>query len=131
MTIGAKFAPPVWRDRGTPVQSVIAELGASTTIACMKSFIESLTLGSGAVLVGVASAGVTWLLCWLCPRPLRWLWIVLVPLTLSCSLYWSPVWWFGADAASFGAWALLVIVPWFLCGSFFSSLVAFVGFRKR
>jgi hypothetical protein len=97
----------------------------------MKSFIESLSFGSGAILVGAASAGVTWLLCWLFPRPLRWLWVVIVPLTLSCCLYWSPVWWFGADSSSFGAWAFLIIVPWFLSGAFFSSLVAFLVFQKR
>jgi hypothetical protein len=58
----------------------------------MKALVESLSLGSGAVLVAIFSAGMVWLLCSVCPESLHKVWVVIVPLALAYCLYWSPTW---------------------------------------
>ena len=58
----------------------------------MKALVESLSLGSGAVLVALLSAGIVWLLCFVFPESLRKVWVVIVPFALAYCLYWSPVW---------------------------------------
>jgi hypothetical protein len=63
--------------------------------------------------------------------PLRWLLALSVPLVISYSLYWSPVW-LGADSSEYSAWAPLFIVPWYIAGAAMSSLVIYlVDWRQR
>src|SRR5579863_644549 len=89
---------------------------AEIVLAQMKTLVESLSIGSGAILIAVLSVGVVWLLCSVLPVALRWLWVVIVPFILSYSLYWLPVW-LGADPSEFSAWEIVVIAPWFLSGA--------------
>lgn len=96
----------------------------------MKEALESLSLGSGSVLVAVLSVGVVWLLCAISPVSFRWIWVVLVPFTLAYCLYWSPVWLGSDDIAQFGAWAGLAVGTWFLSGVIPSGLLVLV-LQKR
>jgi hypothetical protein len=95
----------------------------------MKSFVESLSIGSGAILILVLSVGVVWLLCSALPPVLRPLWVVIVPFILAYSLYWLPVW-LGADPSEYGPWAVLCVGTWFLAGAVPSSLLVLI-LRKR
>lgn len=95
----------------------------------MKTFVESLSLGSGAILVAILSAGVVWLLCIVCPVTLRKLWVVIVPFAFAYCLYWSPVW-LGADSSEYSAWAVLGVVSWFLAGAIPSAAIVLI-LRKR
>ena len=104
----------------------------------MKEFVDSLSFGSGALIVAILSAGVVWLLCFLFPASLRKLWAVTVPFALAYCLYWSPVW-LDADQSEFHR-ALLrseyhtwqgVIVPWFLAGAISSAAIVFMLGRRR
>jgi uncharacterized PurR-regulated membrane protein YhhQ (DUF165 family) len=46
-----------------------------------------------------------------------------VPLVVSYSLYWLPVWMGADDVAQFGAWAGLFILAWRLAGAGTSAYV--------
>ena len=93
------------------------------------AFIKSLSLGSGAMVVGAASAAVALATYWLKPPLVRWAALLSMPFVLAYCLYWSPVWFGGGDAAQYSAWALACIVPWTLAGLFASVVVA--GFLRR
>ena len=95
----------------------------------MRTFVESLSLGSGALLVAVLSAGVVWLLCFALPVALRRLWVVIVPFILANSLYWLPVW-LGADSSEYSRWAILCVGIWFLSGAISSAGLVLI-LRKR
>jgi hypothetical protein len=93
--------------------------------ARMKTFVESLSIWSGAILVALLSSGLVSLVCSVCPEPLRKFWAVIVPFVLASCLYWSPVW-FGADPSEYHAWALVVIGPWFLAGALPSAAIVYM-----
>ena len=95
----------------------------------MKESVESLSLGSGAILIAALSLGAVWLLCYVLPVALRWLSVVIVPLIFAYSLYWLPVW-LGADPSEYSAWAVLGIGTWFLSGSIPSAVLVLI-LRKR
>jgi hypothetical protein len=95
----------------------------------MKVLIESLSLGSGALLIAVLSVGVVWLLCAVSPVSFRWLWVVIVPFILAYSLHWLPVW-LGSDSSEYSVWAVLGVGTWFLSGAI-PSAVLVVVLRKR
>jgi hypothetical protein len=63
----------------------------------MKALVESLSLGSGDVLVALLSAGIVWLLSSLFPESLHKVWFVIVRFALAYCLYWSPVWLTGGS----------------------------------
>ena len=96
----------------------------------MRTFVESLSLGSGAILLAVLSTGVVWLLCSVFPVTLRKLWVVIVPFIFAYCLYWSPVW-LGADPSEYHAWALIVILPWFLAGAIPSAAIVLILEKLR
>jgi len=98
----------------------------------MKAFIESLSLGSGAVLLAILSVGLVCLLCSLSPKSLHKVWVVVVPFALAYCLYWSPVW-LDADRSEFyqallrseyHTWQFM-IVPWYLAGAIPSAAIVF------
>jgi hypothetical protein len=89
----------------------------------MRHLVESFSLGSGAILIAILSAGFVWLLCLVSRVPLHALWVVIVPFFFAYSLYWLPVW-LGADPSEYGAWAFLGVGVWFLAGFFPSALIA-------
>jgi hypothetical protein len=74
--------------------------------------------------------GVVWLLSFVLPLALRWVSVVIVPLTFAYSIYWLPVW-LGADPSEYGAWAVLVVGTWFLAGSIPSAVVVATHRRRR
>jgi hypothetical protein len=95
----------------------------------MMTFVNSLSLASGAILVALLSVAVVWLLCSFLPTALRSLWAVIVPFSLAYCLYWLPVW-LGAEPSEFSAWAILFVGAWFLAG-FFPSAVVVLILQKR
>src|ERR1700692_3321964 len=96
----------------------------------MKTFVESLSLGSGAILVAILSAGIVWPLCSVFPATLRKPWVVIVALTFADCLYWSPVW-LGADSSEYHAWAFVVVLPWFLAGAIpLVAILLIIGKRR-
>jgi len=97
----------------------------------MKSFLESLSLSSGAILVAFISLGVVWLLCSVLPFTLRMIWVVLVPFAFAYSLYWSPVWLGADDVSQYGAWAGLGVGAWFLSGFFPSAVLVLILQKLR
>jgi Na+-translocating ferredoxin:NAD+ oxidoreductase RnfE subunit len=95
----------------------------------MKSAIDSLSLGSAAILIAVLSVCIVWLLCSVLPKALRPLWVVIVPFALAYSLYWLPVW-LGNDPFEYHVWATLCIGTWFFAGAIPSALLVLI-LRKR
>ena len=95
----------------------------------MKTFLESFSLGSGALLIAVLSMGIVWLLGSRLPKNLHSLSAVVVPFVLAYCLYWSPVW-FGSCSDEYGAWSILGVGAWFLAG-FFPSAVMVLIIQKR
>jgi hypothetical protein len=91
----------------------------------VKAFLESLSLGSGSVLIAVASAGVVCLFGRIRSVPVRWCAAVLVPLALSCCCYWAPVW-LGSRGDQYSSWELLVVGVWFVAGLLASVVVTFI-----
>jgi Flp pilus assembly protein protease CpaA len=69
----------------------------------MRHFVESLSLGSGAAIVAVLSALLTWVLFKRTRGREVWLLPLAAPLVVSYSLYWLPVWMGADDEAQFGA----------------------------
>jgi hypothetical protein len=97
----------------------------------VKAFVESLSLGTGAIIVAVGSLIIVWLLCSMSPPRSRPLWAIAIPFALAYCLYWSPVW-FGADPSEYGAWVLIGVGAWFLAGFVPSIiLVPYLRTRKR
>ena|SRR5271169_5640796 len=107
-----------------------ADLNWYMLVPRMKSFVESLSIGSGAAVVAVLSVGVVWLLCSALPPALRWLWVGIVPLIFAYSLYWLPVW-LGSDSSEYSAWAALFVGPWFLAGAIPSTVLVIVLQKRR
>jgi hypothetical protein len=99
------------------------------SVSAWTSFLESLSLSSGAILIAIISVGVVWLLCFVLPFALRAIWVIVVPLVLAYSLYWLPVW-LGAGVSEYGAWAVLGVGTWFFSG-FFPSAVMVLILQKR
>ena len=93
-------------------------------------FLESLSLGSGALLIAVLSMGVVWLLRSL-PKTLHSLSVVIVPFILAYCLYWLPFWLGSDDVSQYGAWAGLGIGAWFLAGFFPSAVMVLIIQRRR
>ena len=86
---------------------------------------------SGALGVALVSAILAFLWVRLRSTPLRWVLALSVPLVISYSLYWSPVW-LGADSSEYSAWAPLFIVAWYIAGAAMSSLVVYLdNWRRR
>jgi hypothetical protein len=81
----------------------------------MRSFLESLSLLSGAALLAIISVGVVSLLCLVSPPAFRKPAAVIVPLLLAYCLYWAPVW-LGADRVEYHTWMFLFVFVWGLAG---------------
>ena len=97
----------------------------------MKTFFESLSLGSGALLVALLSMGVIWLLRTILTKNLHSLSAVVVPFVLAYCLYWFPVWLGSDDVSQYGAWAGLGIGAWFLAGFFPSAMMVLIIQKRR
>ena len=103
----------------------------------MKAYLESVSVGSGAVLTAIFSVGIVWLLCSASRKSLHKLWVVVVPFALAYCLYWSPVW-LDADRSEFHRGLLrseyhtwqFIIIPWFLAGAIASWAVVWTYFEE-
>jgi len=95
----------------------------------MKSFIESLSLGTGAIFVAALSAVLVFILCFACPKRLHQPLALIVPFVIAVCLYWSPVW-LGADPSEYGAWQFIVVGSWFLAGAIPSAAIAYILHRR-
>src|SRR5947209_7024432 len=80
----------------------------------------------GAMAVSLVSALLTWALFKHLPGRQAWLLPLAAPFFVAYSLYWWPVWMGSKDVDQYGAWALLVITPWYLAGAGTSACVVFL-----
>lgn len=107
--------------------AVVARL--ARTLA-MLDFLHTLSLESGALLVGLVSAPLSVVWSRLNSQKLGWFLVLLTPLVVSYSLYWSPVW-LGDSASEYSSWSGLFIGPWFVTGAIASAVVMYlIGKRK-
>jgi|GEM_PF-1690137 len=109
---------------------IFSKQGLFNGLLGVKTFIESLSLGSGAALIAVCSAVLVWLLCYVRPAVFRWLGIVVVPLVLASCLYWLPVW-LGANSSEYSSWSFLFIGAWFLAGAVPSAVVVLILGKRQ
>jgi hypothetical protein len=86
------------------------------------SFIESLSLATGALFVAIISGAAALLMARIPHRAARWIVALAFPVVMSYCLYWFPVW-RGANSAEYSTWALLVVGAWSLAGVASSSAV--------
>ncbi|HEY4414923.1 MAG TPA: hypothetical protein VGO57_04445 [Verrucomicrobiae bacterium] len=96
----------------------------------MKTFIDSLSLGSGAALIAVVSGLLAWPLGYVRKSGVRWGSALILPGILSYCLYWSPVW-LGANSSGYFSWAPLFVGAWSLAGVVSSGTVIFIMGRCR
>jgi hypothetical protein len=96
----------------------------------MKEMLESLSLGSGAVVVAICSALSAWLLSYLPSTGTRWIGCVLACSAIAGALYWLPVWLGTNDAGQYRSWSPLVVGVWFLAGLGASAIVL-LGIARR
>jgi|HubBroStandDraft_6_1064221.scaffolds.fasta_scaffold1005842_1 hypothetical protein len=92
-------------------------------------FLRSLSLGTSAILVALASVSIVWLLCSKAPPRFRFLWAIAIPFALSYCLYWLPVY-LGADPSEYHAWELIGVGAWFVAG-FVPSIILVLYLRMR
>jgi len=85
------------------------------TSAGLRDSILSLSLGSGAIIVVVLSAFLTWVLSKLVRGRAVWVIPFTVSPLISYSLYWLPFW-MVADDLQARQWAVLFIIPWSIIG---------------
>ena len=90
-----------------------------------------MSLGGVALMIAVCSVALVWLLYVLLPAAFRWVSVALVPLGLAYCVYWSPVWFRGADSSEFSSWQLLFIPPWFLAGAIPSALLVKILDKRK
>lgn len=92
----------------------------------MKEFLQSLSLGSGAVVVAICSAILAWPFSHVRRSAWRWICCLAVPLVIACLLYWAPVWFGSRDTDQYSAWWSLVVPIWFLSGVVSGAVVLFL-----
>lgn len=83
----------------------------------MLNLINSLGLGSGALVVMFLSALIAFPAHRINARPLRYIAALVVAFFVAFVLYWLPVF-LGTDASEFSGWSLIVVPVWFVAGAF-------------
>ena len=96
----------------------------------MLALLRSLSMESGALIVALCSAVFAVFFVRIPGTAVRWLLLLVTPFALACALYWSPVW-LGAESSEYSAWALALIIPWYVLGAVVSIFVAYVVSRTR
>ena len=94
----------------------------------MGAFLDSLSLGSGALLIAIVSGVVALATAWLRSRVLRWFAAIVLPLALAYCGYWMPVW-LGVPPDQRFSWEFLVVGCWWFAGVITSSIVTFIVAR--
>ena len=60
----------------------------------------------------------------------KWIIILTLPLPISYSIYWAPVW-LGANVSEYSVWAPLFIVPWYLASVVLSVLLLLLSGKLK
>ncbi len=97
----------------------------------MNTFLLSLSLTTGALVLAFVSALVVWFLCYVFPVSLRKFWVVIVPLVLAFCLYWWPVWFNNEPASEYHTWMFAFLFPWFIAGVVPSALIVLILETRR
>jgi len=97
----------------------------------MKDIINSLSFGSGALVIAIVSGLIAIGLSRIEAKKIKWLSGLIVPFLIAYFLYWSPVYFFGSDPSEYSAWAGIFIIPWYAAGTLASVLVIFVMNRIK
>ena len=80
------------------------------------------------LLIAVVSGAVVSLLSSVAPKPLRALWIFIVPFAVAYCYYWLPVW-LGADPLEYDVWKFSIGI--FFVAGFLPSAVLVLILQKR
>ena len=75
---------------------------------------------AGAVLVAAGSVLLSWPLACIQSLSVRRVCVMLIPLILSCCLYWTPVW-FGESQCNYPGWEIPCIGLWTIIGAIHSE----------
>lgn len=97
----------------------------------MKEFITSLSFGSGALVVAIASAIIALALSRIKSQKLKWMTSFIIPFFVAYFLYFSPVFFFGSDPSEYSAWSGIFIIPWYAAGLLGSVIVLLIMNKKR
>ena len=96
----------------------------------MLNLLHSISMGSGALIIGLCSALLAVFLARI-PKPaLRWVLLLAMPYVFAHSLYWAPVW-LGAHPSEYSAWALAVVGFWYIVGAILSVFVAKIILKSK
>jgi len=86
------------------------------------NLINSLGIGSGALVVMFLSALMAFPVYRVNARPLRYIAAVAIAFFVAFVFYWLPVF-LGADASEFSGWSFIVVPVWFVAGAFSAAAV--------
>lgn len=95
-------------------------------ITNLAEMIDSLSLGSGALLIAALSGIFSLLYFFIHNTLFKWVLVLLVPFFLAYSVYWTPVWFAHHLSGEYSSWEGLFIVPWYGAGVFASVLVCYL-----
>ncbi|HSY48808.1 MAG TPA: hypothetical protein VLC46_08360 [Thermoanaerobaculia bacterium] len=97
----------------------------------IRELVDSLSLTSGAALIAGMSFIAALALVPVRNVAVRWTTALAIPVLLSYSLYWLPVW-LGSNSAEYSAWAPLFLVGWSVSGAVAACFVLLAfWFRTR
>lgn len=97
----------------------------------MLDLLENLPLPFTTLIVMAISVAATVGISKLISGRIRWLLAVAVPIAISYTLYWSPVWFaHRTDVAEYSAWAPILMTAWSM-PSVLACLVCVAIVRKR
>ena len=93
------------------------------------NFLNSLSVGTGGLVVLLLSAALSVPAYFIRSRPLRYMSGMAGAFLVAYALYWSPVW-LGANRSEFSSWAFASIPIWFLAGAVGSVLATWLLERR-
>jgi amino acid permease len=95
----------------------------------MLNIVNSLSVGTGALVVMVLSAALALPAQFIASRPVRYVTAIVVAFAVAYLLYWSPAW-LGGDKSEFSGWAFAFIPIWFIAGCVGSVVVTWLLERR-
>lgn len=97
----------------------------------MKDIINSLSLGSGALVVAILSALIAAGSSQIKSKKIKGMSGFIIPFFIAYCLYRSPAYFFGSDPSEYSAWSGIVIMPWNAAGTPAFFLIIFVMYRIK
>lgn len=92
----------------------------------MRDIINSLSLGSGALVVAIISGLMAVGLSRIKSKKIVWVTGIIVPFLIAHLLYWAPIYFYGSNPSEYSSWSGIFITPWYAAGLIISILVFFI-----